>query len=1276
MNGNNDSKPGTGTSHSSHGHDNNTYNNSSTNISAGISSSQTFILRACRALFAHITSLQNSNSLHSTEKKTSNIPISKSKLKQPSSIPVSNSTQRRHSLSTLSKPSGVSVSISYYSLSANHDTHPNTNYQIIDILNDAAVIPLNQSLSNPEGHQEPTLTFLEVPVDSYSHLAQTLRNVPKGPLPLDVIGPTIFSAKISLKGSNHDPAYLTFVNTNNCSKHDAHALNKVLAQLSESRNLHSYTHPHRNSVSSKSSQPRTPVSAFSNSKSNNRNVPNPLSKIDYNGSALTALLKNNALTQFNSSIVFVACVSPMSASLLHSQIAADKPMRDNRRTGLVETTLQDTMNIKTALDVLEFSHTLNPLKCTKAVFSIPPTAAKNQHANFHTAKHASSFKSPVSPAKDITHEPPDQFGEHAFDTIAERSSTTAHVVSDVQSATDDDNNRRNATTTPSVGPLTTVNSHAVPDRHQHVTQDSLSSMSSGSSASGSFPVSYTTSDTYSTSFSSLPNSSQQVISTPSTYPSQYKPRKVSRPLSFLSDSTQASEGVESLGDTSSSGCFTSPNLPYSTSTSVTSILSPTNAASTANSVLNSPDFGYNLSGCYQQDKVLRLQEEIKSLQADNLKLKACHSIETKSAQETIAFQNLTLTSQAQSIKQLQAQIEEFNWKIEQYEQQLTNQRQMNQQLEQRCQLQEKQQFEKEKNHKYMAKKNCSESCVSDSNMRELEKMNKDLWELVEEYEKNMDAILKEKEQDMKRFGHPSESDSSFATINNTHTDSPDMNGPCALGNAPSPPPELPLPSMDTVIQPQSHCNLENTVGLHHFNANEENLDESNYSAAFLARRLQSSESALAAIRIELHTLRRAQKQHAKESQFLTKQYNEARLEVQSLKTENRILKKSLQAKSQGSDNDDTALNNLKLKNLENIEKLRDDLDSTTDRPDSFILAEELKKVRFSVISSDACDFESNREESESIQTCNEDNKNTTISKEKENSVAVLDDLHSDRKRSRDRKSVDFGKSKRGSKLYLSKAFNIFGDSKERTTTGEQNKTKSNNTNDFNERISMISNSSDFDLPYFLDDLSPSKSSSNCKLGEGLNSESETTRNKLAGQTIYNNNNNNDRNNNSQHQRRSRRSLIHFDKDSDTDDGWQSNSAKPSVVRASNRLSLPNQTTAEIPLPLSPESPFVPKYKLRLNPFRNSSNNSTHTDNDLVSSPADPPITDQHEKGNSGSPISNHTQSLSLKNVDENFNISEQRQQQPHKRQKSKSLAAFNLLQFGSKNGTIGSNKIV
>lgn len=1138
---------------------------------------------------------------------------------------------------------------------------------------------------NPEGHQEPTLTLSEVPVDSYSHLAQTLRNVPKGPLPLDVIGPTIFSAKISLKGSNHDPAYLTFVNTNNCSKHDAHALNNVLAQLSESRNLHSYTHPHRYSVSSKSSQPRTPVPAFSNSKSNSQNVPNPVSKIDYNVSALTALLKNNALTQFNSSIVFVACVSPMSASLLHSQIAADKSMRDSRRTGLIETTLQDTMNIKSALDVLEFSHNLNPLKCTKAVFSIPPTAAKNQHANFHTAKHTNSFKSPVSPAKDTTHEPLDQFGDHAFDTIAERSSTTAHVVSDVQSGTDDDNNRRNATTTPSVGPLTTVNSHVVPDRHQHVTQDSLSSMSSGSSASGSFPVSYTTSDTYSTSFSSLPNSSQQIISTPSTsatYPSQYKHRKVSRPLSFLSDSTQASEDVESLGETSSSGCFTSPNLPYSTSTSVTSILSPTNAASTANSVLNSPDFGYNLSGCYQQDKVLRLQEEIKSLQADNLKLKACHSIETKSAQETIAFQNLTLTSQAQSIKQLQAQIEEFNWKIKQYEQQLSNQRQMNQQLEQKSQLQEKQQFEKEKNHKYMAKKNCSESCMSDSNMRELEKMNKDLWELVEEYEKNMDAILKEKEQDMKRFGHSSGSESSFATIKNTHIDNSDMNGTCALGNAPSPPPELPLPSMDTVVQPQSRCNLENTAGLQHFNANDEHLDESNYSAAFLARRLQSSESALAAIRIELHTLRRAQKQHAKESQFLTKQYNEARLEVQSLKTENRVLKKSLQAKSQGFDNDDTTLNNSKLKNVHNVEKPRDDSNLTADRPDSFILADELKKVRFSVISSDACDFESNREESESIQTCNDDNKITnSISKEteKESGIAVLEDLPFDRKRSRDRKSVDFGKSKRGSKLYLSKAFNIFGDSKERTTTSEQNKTKSNNTNDFNERISMISNSSDFDLPCVFDDLSPSKSSSNCKLGEGLNSESETTRNKLVGQTRYNNNNNNNRNTNSQHQRRSRRSLIHFDKDSDTDDSWQANSAKPSAVGASNRLSLPNQTTAGLPLPLSPESPFVPKYKLRLNPFRNSSNNSTHTDNDLASSPADPPITDQHEKGNSGSSISNHNQSLPLKNIDENFNISEQQhqqQRQPHKRQKSKSLAAFNLLQFGSKNGTIVSNKIV
>lgn len=146
-------------------------------------------------LYSPISTLYRIQTHYIPLKKTSNIPISKSKLKQPSSIPVSNSTQRRHSLSTISKPSGVSVSISYYSLSANHDAHSNTNYQIIDILNDAAVLPLNQSLMNPEGHQEPTLTLSEVPVDSYSHLAQTLRNVPKGPLPLDVIGPTIFLPK-------------------------------------------------------------------------------------------------------------------------------------------------------------------------------------------------------------------------------------------------------------------------------------------------------------------------------------------------------------------------------------------------------------------------------------------------------------------------------------------------------------------------------------------------------------------------------------------------------------------------------------------------------------------------------------------------------------------------------------------------------------------------------------------------------------------------------------------------------------------------------------------------------------------------------------------------------------------------------------------------------------------------------------------------------------------------------------------------------------------------
>lgn len=781
--------------------------------------SQGIIHRACRALFIHIetpplplitpTLLAESN-------QPSNIPVFKSKLKQPSAVHspafshARKSSLKTRQLSSANDHPGYDVSISYYQLPESNDSKE---YAVDLLCQDSEKHQIEiTSIHSQSTYKSATRLCIpnltEVSVNSYSQVLDALNKATShSTLCVQSNGPTVFSIRVALKKSNSEsqstPNYFTFIHTNGCWNNNISSLSTTLSQISESNASHynAGTRLVRRSVS-------VPASSLS------LNVGTPqFSKVSYKHSTLTDLTQD-ALAVYNSNICLVACISPPE---------------DNNA-------LETSTKVEDVMDVLEFAHIANPSKCCKTVnlVKLPNSSNENTLATPQGKKVKSygslgkfggyGLSSSLTTTPSITS--PERHPNIPFATFSNNSSCVTISAPQSSNVTDP-----------------TPNKTAIGDTKKHISRDSLSSNSSGSSASCLPSLDYTSSSSYSTLESSISNASH-TQGFQHNY-ALYNSRKASRPLSFVSDSTQESESIMSLTDTSLTSMFSIFSPTYNPASSSTS--SPPRMSVVQSSASSESQMSYLLSE--------KAQAQLQSLVLEKISRE----------QE---YKDLLTKHQAVVQKQEAQQNEAKILKI-----------QVEKQKIELASLQEK------------LKSSTDFEARGKKELQELEQINKELWGLVEEYEQNMDDILKDKNKEDNRlsmfdFDKRSSSGSIVSSIIDPNLfaseDYKDGLATFPTGSYPSPT----SPVMNNAIQKPSStdnsCEGFNTI------AND------SLTAAHLTRRLQSAESSLVAARHELRILRSAQRQHASESQFLTKRYNVARREIEELKKANLRIKKKLE----------------------------------------------------------------------------------------------------------------------------------------------------------------------------------------------------------------------------------------------------------------------------------------------------------------------------------------------------------------------------------------------
>lgn len=1147
-----------------------------------ISSSQGFVHRACRSLFSHITSSQSSFSTtfqqHSRERRISlQGPASsayKSKLKKPSLIPT---TTKRASLCVSSTTfsdyinncdlSGSTHNTNSTNTSQNHQNAnnycvhlscylvPESSFQngsthVLDLFNNGAHVPISSlpgSGATQGNSTQDNIILSELFVESYSEALQALKKVETKK---NIPGPTVFSIKLSFKDTSHDPVHLTFVNTNECQS-SLPSIWSTLAQVSNAI------------IDTTEIKPPTSHS----SPENLVFEPSSLPQTSPDFSLLPALSENTAV-HHKKSVLLVAYLPVAPPSLFsptnaETATAGPKEQANGRinNNGLTETRLQDHTYLQSVANILDFAHASLPSKCTKVVQSTgPPDNREKEGAAGN--ENRSSIKKKKNYEKlsrfDSSTKPKVNTSSLANNTTIPRPFTKKDSVktTELESAFfSDSNNTKNTSCSSDTTGNQFINISSQPSFHS--TRDSMSSISSGSSYSNFSRNSFSAPETCATPLSTVSRQSsghhphisgiqtqQHVL----TYSSQYKFRKVSRPLSLISNTTQESEGMESLNERPSSICFSSPTASFpppsfSYSSSPLGTASPTTIESLL-SQANTPNIdSFNLPS--NQGDFLQLQNEIKALQNDNFQLKVARKDYLKTTselQETVDSQQLSLNAQAHSLQEQASKMKELIKEISQYKHQLEYQQQKYQKLERRYRQQQHQQAqrneERENNTKLSLERN------------ELEQMNKDLWQLLEEYEKNMDEILQQKTREMEYSNNASGAEGSASVA---------------------------VTSRNT--QSLSHKN--ETKHNDNNNNNNNNNGEYQHSTALFVRQLQTAELELSALRVEVQALRGAQKQHVKESQFLTKEYNSARIRVCDLEKENKYLSE-------------------KLNRLLNVSEFKAGDEVGAENPET--VSEESKQVRFSLATTVVVD---NEEEGVGFEYREKDNEERFVNnsnclssdEDKINTVCKSPGSRTNQQNTKNLQCID---NESTSKATLQDAYSASTKSYHKTQNHASSfrHTSTQSFSGFSKTHRVQGSTFDF---------------------------SKKPENYAVRQQSYN-------------------SSEHFNSQNDF----------PSIPVSNTD----GQNLSE-PLSESPDSPFVPKYKLRLNPFRNSMHilpSSNGGESFMVGNTATSQASNNNNSNNNGSVVSttNDSKSGAMRGFPVSYHST-------HKRHKSQSLAAFDFL---------------
>lgn len=778
--------------------------------------SQGLIYQACRSLFILLDSAMSktkiSNSLDD-QNLVSKASLAGSKLKQPTFFSVP--TKPQIDLTP------CSISISYYTFSKSNDS-------LQDLLNNSASIPVTTLLNTSGTGLDSRLT--ETKIDSYLQFVRFLANISNKLYgKLEESRPTVLSIKVSLIHSDPNPGYLTFLNTRGCSQQERDELSRIIAQVTESQNRQDRYTFEKHITSSLKSKVLSSSTNFSKPVKfqNDTHIPKNI-----RFGSTTDSYKKDKRHQSSSSVLLVACITTETKPRVDLQNEISDSNQKTCRTDFNNEPVQNTACYQNALDALEFAHVSCPSKCKKTthLMSLPSMNLQNgdnenkKRLDYNGPKNPPMLPS-INPRNHQLYKSVNHIGSYNLDKSEKATLPFFSMAADV----DSDTNHSNRS-------LNTVNILPAFRHNRHAAQDSLSSMSSFSSVPGSANTSFITTNTCNTSVLDAPNHYQKILSplsspAPNNFPFNYRPDKESQLLSFAPGSVDLPTPIKTL-ELASPVSLSIDSLKSSLPNSFSSPKILPALGSIENVLDLEVGFENSLSqffGNHPNKNASETLQDHDSAQIESLQ------IDLKA--DEIKAMKKTIDSQADSISEFKAKINELVLENAKYRQQIDDQKEMCKELEKKC-LQKK---ETDTNHYENITK-----CYQNSS---------------DSFKEFCDGLEGSKLSFCNNF--------LFSLASDFQTDLLKGSDKYQIG-----------------IRPNSKY-------FDDFDLEENDTDSSNHHASQLARKLKSTESSLASVEVELQALRSAQKQHDIESQFLTRRYNKARLEADTQKKESERLKNIL-----------------------------------------------------------------------------------------------------------------------------------------------------------------------------------------------------------------------------------------------------------------------------------------------------------------------------------------------------------------------------------------------